>query len=122
MSFIKIIHYDYTSKTDIKSTELMKPAPTIESRDAAARSTPRCPMTTLNARSTFTLPHAPVSLKALSARSLWARLRQAQAITRQRRALRDLDDAILRDIGLTRAQALQEGSRPFWDAPRHWRG
>ncbi|QLC77496.1 DUF1127 domain-containing protein [Pseudomonas sp. LPB0260] len=31
-----------------------------------------------------------------------------------RRALLELDDAQLRDIGLTRAQARQEALRPFW--------
>lgn len=64
----------------------------------------------------------PLGLASVSARSLWIRLRSANAIARQRRALLDLDDAMLRDIGLTRTQAVEEASRPFWDAPRHWRG
>lgn len=34
---------------------------------------------------------------------------------RHRRALRDLDDAILRDIGLSRDEALREAERGFWD-------
>lgn len=34
---------------------------------------------------------------------------------RQRQALLDLDAAILRDIGLTRDEALREGHRGFWD-------
>jgi uncharacterized protein YjiS (DUF1127 family) len=33
---------------------------------------------------------------------------------RQRQCLRDLDDHMLRDIGLTRCQALEEAHRPFW--------
>lgn len=33
---------------------------------------------------------------------------------RQRRALRDLDDHLLRDIGLDRSDALREGRKPFW--------
>lgn len=31
-----------------------------------------------------------------------------------RRALRELDDHILRDIGLDRLDALREGTKPFW--------
>ena len=34
---------------------------------------------------------------------------------RQRRALADLPDHLLRDIGVTREQAAREASRPFWD-------
>lgn len=32
----------------------------------------------------------------------------------QRRALAGLDDHLLRDIGITRAQARAEAARPFW--------
>ncbi|KPQ08201.1 MAG: putative conserved small protein [Rhodobacteraceae bacterium HLUCCA12] len=53
---------------------------------------------------------------------LWGWLRRADALARQRRALAALDDTLLRDIGLTRGQALFEAERPIWDAPRHWRG
>jgi uncharacterized protein YjiS (DUF1127 family) len=33
---------------------------------------------------------------------------------RQRRALLALDDALLKDIGLSAADAWREGSKPFW--------
>jgi uncharacterized protein YjiS (DUF1127 family) len=33
---------------------------------------------------------------------------------RQRRQLRTLNDRMLRDIGLTRADVLAESSKPFW--------
>lgn len=33
---------------------------------------------------------------------------------RQRRRLAELDDRILKDIGLTRCDVMQETSRPFW--------
>ncbi len=32
----------------------------------------------------------------------------------QRRRLRELDDHLLRDMGLTRADVEQEASKPFW--------
>lgn len=35
---------------------------------------------------------------------------------RSRRALQQLDDAILRDIGLTRREVVQESRKPFWRA------
>jgi uncharacterized protein YjiS (DUF1127 family) len=55
-------------------------------------------------------------------RPLLSRLLEASARARQRRHLAELDDAMLRDIGLTRDEARREARRPFWDAPRHWRG
>ncbi len=48
-------------------------------------------------------------------------LKAAGALTRQRRALAEMDDAQLMDIGLTRTEARREAERPFWDAPVHWR-
>ena len=38
-----------------------------------------------------------------------------QDLARQRRALAALDDHMLKDIGLSRADARQEADRPFWD-------
>ncbi len=32
----------------------------------------------------------------------------------QRRALRDLDERLLRDIGVSRTQAIHEATKPFW--------
>jgi uncharacterized protein YjiS (DUF1127 family) len=43
------------------------------------------------------------------------------ALRRSRRHLARLDDHILRDIGLSRAEAEAEAIRPLWDAPPHWR-
>lgn len=40
-------------------------------------------------------------------------------VARQRRRLRALDDAALNDIGISRAEALREASRSFWDIPEH---
>ena len=33
---------------------------------------------------------------------------------RQRQALRALDDWVLKDIGLSRADVMREGDKPFW--------
>ena len=43
------------------------------------------------------------------------RLLDWQELARQRRALAALDDHMLKDIGLSRADARQEAERPFWD-------
>ena len=41
-------------------------------------------------------------------------LRHSYAVYRQRRALLAVDDAMLKDIGISRVDALQEGRKPFW--------
>jgi uncharacterized protein YjiS (DUF1127 family) len=54
-------------------------------------------------------------------RSLIEALRQAARIARDRRYLREADDRLLDDIGITRKDAMAEGNRPIWDVPRGWR-
>ena len=45
-----------------------------------------------------------------------------QEVARQRRALLALDEHLLKDIGITRADAEREASRPFWDpGQERWR-
>lgn len=53
--------------------------------------------------------------------SIWARINFAFAVRRQRRQLRELDDHLLDDIGITRSEAFAEGHEPVWDVPNHWR-
>lgn len=52
---------------------------------------------------------------------LAGRLLDMVALHRQRHSLALLDDAMLRDIGLTREEANTEATRPLWDVPRHWK-
>ncbi len=40
---------------------------------------------------------------------------------RQRRQLLSLSDHMLHDLGLSRADAEGEATRPFWDLPERWR-
>ena len=44
----------------------------------------------------------------------FAKIRYWYNVYRQRRILLVLDDAILKDIGFSRTDALAEGSKPFW--------
>jgi uncharacterized protein YjiS (DUF1127 family) len=65
---------------------------------------------------TFALP------RSLGLGGLLRRPFAALALHRQRRRLAALDDHLLRDIGLTRAEATAEAQRLLWDVPPHWRG
>lgn len=52
--------------------------------------------------------------------SFLARVMALAGLRRQRLALGRLDDHMLRDIGVSRAEARREAERPVWDAPVHW--
>ena len=67
---------------------------------------------------TQTLPMPAV----VRAAGLLALVVQARALSRQRAQLADLPAERLADLGLSVEQARAEAARPFWDAPRHWRG
>ncbi len=54
-------------------------------------------------------------------RSFVSLVLQALSVMRQRRKLAQLDDAALKDIGITRAEASAEADRFFWDAPQIWK-
>ena len=50
------------------------------------------------------------------------RLLRWHDLARQRRELLALDERMLKDIGITRAEAEREADRPFWDpAAERWR-
>jgi uncharacterized protein YjiS (DUF1127 family) len=53
---------------------------------------------------------------AVSVALRWYELR------RQRRALMELSDQMLKDIGISRADAMREAARPFWDTEADIRG
>ncbi|MBN8632012.1 MAG: DUF1127 domain-containing protein [Rhodobacterales bacterium] len=65
---------------------------------------------------------AHLRLAAVAALRFPARVLSAAAMSRSRRALAQLDERLLRDVGLTLPEALTEAKRPAWDAPRHWQG
>ena len=46
--------------------------------------------------------------------ALLGRISRAFERARQRRALRGLSDAMLRDLGLTRGDVARETEKPFW--------
>jgi uncharacterized protein YjiS (DUF1127 family) len=48
---------------------------------------------------------------------LLAFMARASEVSRQRRALLQLGDMALKDFGASRADAWQEGGRPWWDLP-----
>ena len=50
------------------------------------------------------------------ARGLLATLERWAERHRQRRALLELSDSLLKDIGISYADAWQEGRKPFWRA------
>jgi len=64
---------------------------------------------TTRIRSASASPRRRFDLAALVA---WSR-RLASRL-RQRRRLAELDDRLLRDIGVTRSRALAEASKPWW--------
>lgn len=53
--------------------------------------------------------------------SIWGVVKSIGSTARQRKALGQLDDAALRDVGLTRQQAVAEANRSIWDVPSNWR-
>jgi uncharacterized protein YjiS (DUF1127 family) len=63
--------------------------------------------------------HAMPLASTLRSAGVWLALAllRWQELAQQRRRLLSLDDRMLKDIGLTRAEAMREGTRPFWDAP-----
>ena len=46
-------------------------------------------------------------------------IERAGEVARQRRALLTLGDADLKDFGASRADAVGEASRPWWDLPKN---
>ncbi|WP_339485621.1 DUF1127 domain-containing protein [Pseudomonas sp. EL_65y_Pfl2_R95] len=61
------------------------------------------------------------SAKGLSVRGyaqlVWAQIKRWNQLAKERQQLATLGDAALKDIGLSRADVMQETERPFWDDP-----
>ncbi len=51
------------------------------------------------------------------ARLVWAQIKRWNQLAKERHQLAALGDAALKDIGLSRADVMQEVERPFWDDP-----
>ncbi|MCP5206557.1 MAG: DUF1127 domain-containing protein [Hahellaceae bacterium] len=47
------------------------------------------------------------------------RIRLAREIAKQRRMLAQLNDSQLKDIGISRYDAIEESNRDFWDIPEN---
>ena len=74
----------------------------------------------MTTRSMATVYAFPTRSGAMRPR-LWARLAQAFEMRRTRRLLAEMDDRMLADIGMDRADASNEADRPVWDiAGRGW--
>ena len=73
-------------------------------------------------RSTLNTTSAPVfSDKTRTSRGFVEKLQDLYGLYLERRHLSKLDDAALRDIGVSRGQAAHEVGRAPWDVPAHWR-
>jgi len=73
-------------------------------------------MSTLAARGRGTVqPHVPQIIQRLNGALTF--LLDCFEVSRQRRQLLELDDHMLKDIGITRAEANLEGNRHIWDLP-----
>jgi|TARA_R110000744_G_scaffold64950_7_gene133510 uncharacterized protein YjiS (DUF1127 family) len=53
-------------------------------------------------------------LQALAFKA-WLKLRRWQQVSYERRLLLTMSDAQMKDIGVSRAEAMNEAVRPFWD-------
>ena len=63
---------------------------------------------------TFTAHKTFGSTRNFSAVSAFNWIVECTRVAGQRRALANLSDAALDDIGLTEAQAMREAAKPFW--------
>ncbi|HWV10397.1 MAG TPA: DUF1127 domain-containing protein [Pseudomonas sp.] len=62
------------------------------------------------------MPRQVASLGGLL-RMIGRQLMRWQQLMKERRQLASLSDGALKDMGLSRADVLQESERPFWDDP-----
>ena len=53
------------------------------------------------------------------ANKAWTRIKLWRTLSIQRAELANMSDEMLRDIGISRAEAEFEAHRPFWDTKQH---
>ena len=63
------------------------------------------------------LLHPPGRVSRFSWSSLWLQVDRILEVRRQRRALLELDDRMLKDVGISRSDAWREGNRSLLDLP-----
>jgi len=61
-----------------------------------------------------------IPLKTSGRTGVFTRILKRLSLQKQRHELARLSPHALRDIGMTKAQADAEASRPIWDAPTHF--
>ncbi len=66
-------------------------------------------------RTAITIESAPAASSTLTVSGLLSHVAKAIVVRRERRALLALDDRMLADVGLSRADAHREAHRPFLD-------
>ncbi|MGX9357281.1 DUF1127 domain-containing protein [Roseobacteraceae bacterium S113] len=64
---------------------------------------------------------APAAIAPAQRPGFLAIIKRLIQVSRQRKHLARLDASHLEDVGLTRAQVLEECNRPAWDAPAIWK-
>jgi uncharacterized protein YjiS (DUF1127 family) len=55
------------------------------------------------------------SMMLIQHSGIWSIIRGWREVSRQRKALRELSDHQLKDIGISRTDAIREAGRGFWD-------
>lgn len=63
------------------------------------------------------ISHEAGSVRPTGVATVFAQVRRALEVRRQRQALLSLDERMLADVGLSKADVYRESNRPFMDLP-----